>query len=88
VSPYWRSQMRTGIECDSGAVGDGEFVVSGRDAAPLLEDIEGLLDDGSALVGLAVEVHRSAAAGAFAFAVGDLIPGFGNDCLDFPGPQE
>lgn len=75
--------MRLCEEGDPGAVGDGEFVVSGGDAAPLLENVEGLLDDGAAFVGLAVEVHRPAAAGAFAFAVGNLIRGSGMTALIF-----
>jgi hypothetical protein len=53
-----------------------------------LKDVEGLLDDGPASLGLPVEVHGSATTGAFAFAVDDLVSGFGNDCLDIPGPQE
>jgi hypothetical protein len=76
------------VEGDARSVGDGELVVACGDAAPLLEDVEGLLDDRTAFVGVAVEFHGAAAACAFASAVGDLISGFGNDGLDLPGPQE
>lgn len=70
------------VECDACPIGDGEFVVSSGDAAPLFEEAEGLLDDGPAFVGFTVEVHRPAAAGAFAFSISNLVSGFRNDRFD------
>ena len=71
-----------------GPVGEREIVVPGGDAAPLLEEVEGLLDCGPRLVGPGVEVHRATAAGAPTFAVGDLVPGFGDHGPDLPGRRQ
>ena len=61
------------MEDGSGSVGDGEFVVAGRDAAPLLDQCERPLDDVAVFVGVFVERRPAAALGAFVFADGDLI---------------
>lgn len=44
MSLYWRRHFRTCVEGDVGTVGEREVVVPGRDAAPLPEEVEGLLD--------------------------------------------
>lgn len=61
------------MEDGAGAVGDGEFVVSGRDPAPLLDEREGSFDDVAVFVGVGVERGWSASSAALAFAGGDLV---------------
>ena len=59
---------------DSGcAVDDGEFVVAGGQATPLLDDVEAAFDDVAALVVCGIECRRSAAACTTAFTVGDQL---------------
>lgn len=74
-------------ECDGpqdccAAVDDGELVVAGGQATPLLGEVETSFNDVAALVVFGVECWRSAAVGAATFAVADLIGRFGNDSDD------
>jgi len=43
------------VEDDRGAVGDGEFVVAGGQAAPLFEQVDAAFDDVAAVVVARVE---------------------------------
>ena len=62
-----------GVEDGGGAVGDGKFVVLGRDAAPLLVEGEGAFDDVAILVCVRVEGGWSATAAPSPFAGADLV---------------
>lgn len=75
------------MEDGSGSVGDGEFVVAGRDAAPLLDQCERPLDDVAVFVGVFVERRPAAALGAFVFADGDLITLLGDHGPDPAGAE-
>jgi len=68
-------------------VGDGEFVIAGGQAAPVLDGVEGTFDHVAALVFLAVESDGPAASGASTLAVTDLERRFWDDGLDTPGSQ-
>jgi hypothetical protein len=43
------------VEDGGGAVGQGQFVIAGGQASPLLDDVEAALDDVAALVVCSVE---------------------------------
>src|SRR5690348_13936752 len=63
----WPRTSAAGDDCrEDGvcAVYDGVLVVAGGQATPLLEQVEGPLDDVSPLVGLSVELWRTPTAGA------------------------
>ena len=62
-----------GVEDGGGAVGDGKFVVPGRDTAPLLVEGEGAFDDVAILVCVRVEGGWSATAAPSPFAGADLV---------------
>ncbi len=65
-------------EDGSAAVGEGEFVVTGGEAAPLLVFVEASFDDVAALVVLDVVADRAPASGAATPAVPLLIRRFGD----------
>ena len=69
------------------AVDDGEFVVAGGQAAPLLDYVEVSFDDVAALVILGVEGRRPATACTATLRVSDLVGRFGNDCADAASAQ-
>jgi len=62
-----------GVQDDGGAVGDGEFVVAGGQAAPLLDGVESALDHVAPLVIGGVEGRWAPSAGAASFTVRYLI---------------
>ncbi len=64
-----------------------ELVVAGGDAAPLLDECEGPLDDVAVFVGLGIECGRPAALAALAFAGGDLIALLGDHDPDATGAE-
>lgn len=68
-----------GAQYRCAAVDEGEFVVTGGQAAPLLDVIEVSFNDVAALVILGVEGRGPAATCTSTLAVGDLVGGFGND---------
>ena len=71
--------------CDDGTC--PVLVVAGRQAAPVLQPVEGAFDDVAALVVLSVEVDRSATARASPLAVADLVGGLGDHRGDASGAQ-
>lgn len=75
------------MEDGARAVGDGEFVVPGRDAAPLLHQREGALDYVSVLVRFGVEPWWPAAGAALALAGGDLVALLRDDRGDPAGSE-
>ena len=75
------------MEHCAGAVGDGELVVAGGDAAPLLCEGEVSLDDVATLVGHLVEAGRASTPAAAAFAGSCLVPLVRDHGLDTAPPQ-
>ena len=76
-----------GREVECGLVGDGEFVGSCGQAAPLLEAVDAPFDGVALLVCLAVEAGRSAAESASPQAVTELVGRLRDDCTDAPASQ-
>lgn len=76
-----------GVENGGSAVDDGEFVVSGGEAAPLFEVVEGVLDDVAVAVVDGVELGWSPAGAAAFLAVPDLVGGLRDRGLDAAGGQ-
>lgn len=67
---------------ERGLVGDGEFVCSQSQAAPLLEPVDASLDRVALFVRLRVEGRWSAASTASPQAVADLVGWLGDDSAD------
>ncbi len=78
---------RDRAEDDAATVGQGELVVSGGEAAPLLGLVEPALDDVAALVVIVVVGDGAAAAGTTTSAVALLVGGLGDDRDDTSGAQ-
>ncbi|GLC62629.1 hypothetical protein PLESTB_001921000 [Pleodorina starrii] len=76
-----------GAQYGPAAVGQRELVVAGREASPLLENVEGPLDDVAALVVLGIEGRGSTTLRAPAFPVAGLVSGLGDHCGDPSGSQ-
>ncbi|CAL9660755.1 hypothetical protein SUDANB126_06994 [Streptomyces sp. enrichment culture] len=76
-----------GSEVEGSLVGEGEFVASQGQAAPLLEPVDASLDRVAPLVRLGVESRWPPAGTASPQAVADLVGGLRGDCAD-PAPAE
>lgn len=74
-------------EGDSAEVGEGVFVVAGRDAASVFEPVEAALDGVAFTVDRSVEAWWSSAVRALCFAPRDLVAAFGDGVRDLPRPQ-
>lgn len=72
---------------ESREVDGGGLVVSGGQAAPLLELVDAALDGVAPLVGLTVERRRAAPEAAQPLAIGDLVGGLRDHRPD-PAPTE
>jgi hypothetical protein len=86
----WPRTSAAGDDCrEDGvcAVYDGVLVVAGGQATPLLEQVEGPLDDVSPLVGLSVELWRTPTAGATTLPARLLVGRFGDHDPD-PTPAQ
>lgn len=76
-----------GCECDAAEVGHGVFVVSGGNAAPVLESVKASFDAVALSVDAGVEGRWPATLGAFGFAAGDLVAAFRDGVGDSGLPQ-
>src|ERR1035437_5722913 len=76
-----------GCEDDSAAVDNGVLVVSGGEAAPVLDQGEGSFDNVAAAVGDGVVADGPSAGGAASDAVAFLVVGFGDHAGDAALPQ-
>ena len=87
MSPNSSEPHDDGGEDETTSIDQSVLVVAGGQAAPVLEDVEGALDDVASLVVLGVEVDRPAAVAAAASAVGGLVGGDRDDSGDLAGSQ-
>ena len=81
-------QMMMAPHDDSAAVGHGEFVITGRDAAPLLDVLEEPFLDVAAFTNLSIKGRRSAASAAASLPVRDLVRRLRNDRLNASGAEK
>lgn len=70
-----------------GLIGDGEFVASCGQAAPLFEAVDAPLDGVALLVGIGIEAGRTATLAAPPQTVPDLVRRLRNDRADLSATQ-